>query len=101
MRYTDVSNELEQLQDLVRSEGWRVFTEFAAKEWGGAGQRFQFAVEQAAQKADAESAAYLRMVILSKKEVERLLAWPTERIHTLKAKDTTTDGYQPRRGTGL
>lgn len=97
-----MSHEREQLQDLLRSEGWRIFADVAQREWGAGGERFQLAVEQAASKADAESAAYLRMVIFAKKEVERLLAWPTERIHALKAKEDVTDTLQPsRRGVGL
>lgn len=96
-----MSNELEQLTDGVTSEFWRWFLAHKEREWGIGGQRYEQAVLTAASKQDAESVAFLRMVLFARTEIERLCAAPAERLNVLK--HTRPDGVASasRRGPGL
>lgn len=96
-------DELTTLQDGLTSPFWLAFKAHADKEWGTGGVRFQQAVTQAATKGDAESVAYLRMVVLTQQEVARLLAWPAERVSQMKTQALASMGglVGSRRGPGL
>ena len=95
-----MDNEYEHLLDGVNSEFWAWMKAHKDKEWGIGGERYHQAVTRAAEKGDAESAAFLRMVLFAKTEIDRLFAAPVERIQTLKhGRDITSTAS--RRGPGL
>lgn len=79
------SNEREELDALVRSEGWRLFTAFVNSEWGSGGRAFVDAITKAADNRDNEQATdHLRQIIAAQKIVQRLVAWPAERLKALE-----------------
>jgi hypothetical protein len=93
-------DEHEILTDGLNSDFWRWLQAQKDREWGVGGQRYHQAVTRAAEKADAESATFLRMVLFAKTEIDRLFAAPQERLTTLRhGRDTTTT--TSRRGPGL
>lgn len=83
-----VRDELEALQ---KSDGWTLFCENVAREWGtaeGGGARFLKAVRDAADDgADASATAKLRQVTVAQREIHRLMQWVPEQIQKLKAAD--------------
>jgi hypothetical protein len=73
--------EQEALDELVKSPGWRVFTDYVNGEWGPAGRAFVKAVADCADHpSDADATSKLRQVIAAQKVVNRMLAWPDERL---------------------
>lgn len=95
------ARELDDLDGLITHPGFQRLMAYAAQEWGPAGQRFQQAVEKAAQKPDAESSEFLRCIIFTQKELKRLLVWPSERVASIKGQAAVTHGGPSRRGAGL
>lgn len=80
------SKEREDLDALIASDGWRVFTAYVAGEWGSGGRRFEHAVQQCADNPnDADATAKLRQVMVAKREIETLLKWPHERLKALQS----------------
>lgn len=78
------SNEREELDALVRSDGWRVFTAFVSSEWGPGGRAFIDAVTKAADRVDNQQATdHLRQIMAAQKIVQRLITWPSERLKAL------------------
>lgn len=78
------STEREDLDALTRSDGWRLFSEYCLSEWGPAGTRFHSAVKTAADHTnDADATAQLRQIIVAQREIQKLLAWPAERLKYL------------------
>ena len=89
-----MANEREDLEQLLHSDGWRVFREHAAKEWGtedGGGARFLQAVRTAAAAGDADATALLRQIVAAQREIHALLAWVPERLKQLKQAETRSD----------
>lgn len=88
-------NEHEHLDELIKSPGWRVFTDFVSSEWGPAGRAFVKAVSDCADHpSDSDATAKLRQVIAAQKVVSKMLAWPEERLKTVKQPElvaATTD----------
>lgn len=79
--------ELEELQAMVASDGWRIFKDTIAKLWGtteGGGARFMEAVTQASRGGDAEALAQLRQVIVAQREIQAAMNYPHARIDALK-----------------
>ena len=97
--------EYEDFEALVKSDGWRRFTEYAELQWGtlanGGGARHQAAVAGAAgDEDDPRALAKLRQVIVAQREIQQLLLYPVQRCELLKPRE----GHGPqlvgsRRGT--
>lgn len=96
-----MDSEREELDALVNSDGWRLFTSYVQSEWGSGGRAFIDATEKAAdQKADADAMAYLRQIIVAQRQIQRLVRWPEERLKQLATPElvpAVTD--YSRRGT--
>ena len=84
-----MSNEREELDVLMASEGWKLFCANVAREWGtteGGGVRFMNAVrDAAAEGSDQNATAKLRQITVAQREIHRLLEWVPERVKALKA----------------
>lgn len=94
-------NELENLSDLLNSEGWRWFSEHVTKEWGPSGLRYQQAVKAAAQ--DSNAVVELQKVLYAQEQVLVLMKAPRERLENLKhGHEVALRGpSMSRRGPGL
>lgn len=94
-------NDLENLSDLLNSEGWRWFSEHVTKEWGPAGLRYQQAVRDAAK--DANAVVELQKVLHTQEQVIVLMKAPRERLEHLKnGRELAMRGPSiSRRGPGL
>jgi hypothetical protein len=92
-------SEREELEAGLASGFWLLFKQHAEQEWGPAGERYTQAVQQAAEMKDENAMHTLRMVIFAQREMQRLLAWPAERLNRLKGHNLVApEGYQSRRG---
>lgn len=94
--------DLEGLNDGLSSPFWAWFKSYAEREWGAGGERYQLAVQTAAEKNDPDSVAMLRMVIFAKKEIDRLMKAPDEeraRLRHASGPEHVVAGS--RRGPGL
>lgn len=89
------SNTREELDALIGSEGWRLFTAYVTSEWGPGGRAFVAAVTQAADNRDDKNATdHLRQIITAQKYINAMLRWPEEQLQRLKQPDlvaATTD----------
>jgi hypothetical protein len=96
------TSDLDDLRDGLTGRFWNLFRDHVLQEWGASGLRYQQAVEQAALKTSDGAVDMLRATLFAKKEIERLLAWPDERISQLQqvAKQAGPQGVS-RRGPGL
>lgn len=93
----DSTIERENLDALINSDGWRTFTDYVTSEWGPGGRAFISAVTGAANGTDSATAmAHLQQIIVAQKEIQKVLAWPEERLKALKAPDLSV--IYPRRG---
>jgi hypothetical protein len=72
------------LNDLLSSEGWRIFKESAAVEWGpgGYGRRMQEALSTVPHGPDRpyELARIAEQVDATARAVEQIVAWPSEEV---------------------
>lgn len=99
---SDETHERETLTEGLESSFWRWFRDHTQQEWGVGGVRYAAAVKRAAEKGDAEAVAYLRMVVFAQSEIERLFAYPTERLQQLRGQLRRPDELTAsRRGPGL
>lgn len=91
-----MNQELEALDQLVHSEGWKIFTEVVAKEWGtehGGGSRFVKAVTDAAKHDDPNATAILRQIICAQREIHGVMAWLPNRIAVLKQSPKSSEDF--------
>jgi hypothetical protein len=95
--------ELEDLEQLIHSSGWKVFTDVVAKLWGtaeGGGARFLDAVTNASKAGDSDAIAHLRQIIAAQREIHFAVNWPETRIKQLKQAQTGPLSFTgSRRGT--
>jgi hypothetical protein len=96
--YLATSNELEDLEALLGSEGFARWRDHIVNEWGPAGERFQQAVKQAAVKEDTAATNHLRAVLFAQSEIEKLLVWPIERMRQIQHQAPVQSGPS-RRGS--
>lgn len=76
--------ERDDLEGLLQHPGWARYQQMVQREWGPSGERYQQAVELAASKADPDlTRDSLKVIILTHKEIKRLLALPVERVQHL------------------
>lgn len=76
------ANEQEDLDALIASSGWRRFIDQMKSEWSGA------AYDQKLQQAlgvtdDQQAAGRARQIQVTRRELNKLLMWPQERIAEL------------------
>ena len=95
--------ESEDLDALLRSAGWLRFAEHARIEWG---EKIQSLLKRAASDTDDVQALHkLRQVMVAKDAIDTLIAWPKDRLNTLKAKaqnaELASSVPLSRRGEGL
>lgn len=82
--------ELEALDQLVNSEGWKIFSSVISREWGsseGGGAVFVDQVTKAVQHTGPEATEHLRQIVAAQREIQRAMRWPLERIAALKKCD--------------
>ena len=95
--------ELEALDQLVNSDGWKIFTQVISREWGtseGGGAFFVDAVAKAVKAQDRDATDHLRQICAAQREVQRVLTWPHKRLADLKKGDPkTTPPVMSRRGS--
>lgn len=91
-------SEREELEAGIASGFWAAFRQHAEREWGAGGERYRQAVQNAASMKDEHAVHTLRMIIFTQQEIERLFAWPKERLAQLTRHAPNPDGYQSRRG---
>lgn len=95
------SPKREALDALVRSEGWRLFTDEVARMWGaseGNGERFLQAVQAASKAEDKDALAHLRQIIVAQREIHGLLSWPALQLKQLQPAQTSVTQFS-RRGS--
>lgn len=94
--------ELEALDQLVASEGWKILTAVVAKDWGnaeGGGAFFADAVSKAVKVTGPEATDHLRQICAAQREIQRVMNWPKERIKLLKGTNGNHDAPLSRRGS--
>lgn len=93
------NTELEALDHLIHSDGWRVFTDMVNKDWGPQGARFMESVTNAARGDDRNAVGILRQIIASQREIQYVLGMPEQRLRLLKQADAKPELVgQSRRG---
>ena len=92
--------ELDALQALVESEGWRLWLEWYEKEWGAVA--FAGKVATAIGSADPVAAVtLLQQITVAHKAVQGLKEWPAHRIAQLKQQYIPSEVNMSRRGPWL
>lgn len=96
-----MASEQEDLDQLVRSQGWLRFKQFVSKEWGD--QLEQHLLAAANDREDSIALQKIRQVLAAKREIDRMVLWPTERLSTLElakqSRETAQSVPLSRRGT--
>ena len=96
------SVELDDLDALICLPGFQRFLDHVGYEWGPAGERFQRAVKQAAEKSGDDAVHALKMVLFAQTEIRTLLGWPAERLQQLRSQGRmVAEAGASRRGAGL
>lgn len=79
--------EVDDLDGLLLDPGWRAFLAYADSQWGDAAvvARMETAVGSTVGN-EAEAREHTQAILAAKRHIRALLAWPTRRVHELKAK---------------
>jgi len=77
-----VATEFEDLDQLVHSQGWLRFQNFVSKEWGD--QLQQHLLTAANDREDTIALQKIRQVLAAKREIDRMVAWPQERLQQIE-----------------
>lgn len=95
--------ELDALQALTESEGWRILSEWYDKEWGPTAFAEKVARAIGGTLPEAEAVRLLQQTTVALKAVQGMKDWPTQQIAKLKAqRDSQLAGPNlSRRGPGL
>lgn len=94
--------ELEALDQLLHSEGWKILSSVVAKEWGseeGGGAYFAKAVSDAVKVTGAEATDHLRQICAAQREIQRVMQWPAKRVELLQQAAKHPSESPSRRGT--
>lgn len=81
-----METELESLEALLASEGWRRFWAYYEAAWGPQPYRQRVQVSLKAANSPALANETVLQIEAATREVERLMTWPAERIKQLRAK---------------
>lgn len=76
-----MSDERDDFDNLLKSPGWLRLKMYAEEQWTG--RLTQYLAQATGDRDDAIALQRLRQVIAAKEAVERLLAWPSERLRVL------------------
>lgn len=93
--------ELEALDQLLHSEGWKILTSVVAKEWGneeGGGAYFAKAVSDAVKELNGAT-EHLRQICAAQREIQRVMSWPSKRVELLHLAAQRPSESPSRRGT--
>ena len=95
------NSEREDLDQLVRSDGWRRFLEHVEHEWGtrekGGGVRFAQATYTAASDtSEADALSKLRQICVAQREIHTLIAWVDGRLKDATKADQELVAVGPR-----
>lgn len=97
------ASELEALQALVYSDGWKLFARMVGQQWGdseGNGERFLQAVSGASKAGDADAIAQLRQIVVAQREMQTVMQWPANRLKQLQQASQQAGPQHPsRRGS--
>ncbi len=98
-------NEQDELESGLQSRFWGRLRAFADREWGPSGETYQQLLRKATQGpvgSEQDAVHRLKVVMAQHDAIQRLLAWPGERVAMLKRKtlgEATVS--KSRRGAGL
>lgn len=90
--------ELEDLDQLVNSAGWRRFTDMVEQQWGRGGDRFIDAVTNAAKGENQHAQDHLRQIIAAQREIQAVMALVPNRVKLLKGSEQPQLVGASRRG---
>lgn len=96
---SEQTHEREALEEGLGTEFWRLFSDYVTREWGPAGLRYQQAVREAAQSANA--VIELQKVLAQQDAILHVMRWPAERLGQLKQIVRVAEPTASRRGPGL
>ena len=96
---TEPTQELEALDTLIASEGWRLLMDKLQAEWGRSGTRYCDLLEKLANSPDrAQAAADMQQVIWVRKELEQFFRSFLDRQAALKGARSPQELVSSRRG---
>ena len=78
------NQELEALDHLVSSDGWRLLSEIVQRTYGRSSDRFFDAVTQAAKSDNVHAQDHLRQIIAEQRGALDVLAIPVNRLKVLR-----------------
>lgn len=95
--------ELDALQGLTESEGWRLLCEWYDKEWGPVAFAGKVAHAVGGGLSETEAVRTLQQTTVALKAVQGMKDWPTQQIAKLKAQreQQLVGPSMSRRGPGL
>jgi hypothetical protein len=94
--------DLEALQGLLESEGWRLLTDWVDSEWGAVGFAAKVSQTLGDPNMDPKLAVtQLQQATVAQKAVLGAMTWPVQRINVLKRQQQPQEMSMSRRGPGL
>ena len=92
--------ELEALDQLVNSEGWKLFVGLVNKQWHPSSEWFLGQLDDALKTDDVKGTEHFRQVRASQREVQKVLQLPQQRLEQLKraSQPSSPDFVGSRRG---
>ena len=83
-----MTNEQEDLDQLLSSAGWQRFAKMVEQQWGGvegSGERFINQMTAVARSTDDVIAmAQMRQIIAAQREIQSVMRWPSLRLEQIK-----------------
>lgn len=86
------NHELEALDQLVNSDGWKLFAGMVDKQWGPSSEWFLGELDKALSHDDRSGTEHFRQVRASQREIQRLMQMVPQRIKTLKDASVRSSG---------
>lgn len=90
-----MSDEREDLEALVTTDGWQRFKQMVEQQWGGAeggGARFVSGMTTVAKSTDdALALANMRQIIAAQREIQAVMRWPSEQAERLRKTEMRAD----------
>ena len=85
-------DELEALDQLVNSEGWKLFAGMVDKQWGPSSEWFLGQLDEALKTDDKAGTEHFRQVRASQKSVQLVMQMVPQRIKALKDASVRSSG---------
>ncbi len=98
---TLTKQQLDDLQSLLASPGWRLLTDMVEAEWGATGFGKKIADTLGTEGDTGLQLRQLQQATVAQREVLRVMNWPSEQINRARrdaAAAVTTTGFFDRRG---